>query len=76
MNTREIRAIFELRDEDIETVAATIGERPNRVSDTINYKRLNERIREKLARHLNLPVEKLFDQPLANQGAGQPVQRA
>jgi hypothetical protein len=68
MNAREIKAMIELRDEDIETIAALIGEKANRISDTINYKRLNERIRMKLAQHLNLPVEKLFDQPLATQG--------
>jgi hypothetical protein len=76
MNTREIKAMIALRGEDIETVGALIDERPNRISDTINYKRINTRIRDKLARHLNLPVEILFDQPLAAPKGRQLLQHA
>lgn len=76
MNTREIKAMIDLRDEDVETVARVIGEKANRVSDTINYRRLNERVRVKLAQHLNLPVEKLFDQPLEASVRGRSVQTA
>lgn len=74
MKTSEIKAMIDLRDEDVETIATVIGEKANRVSDTINYRRINERVRAKLAQHLNLPVEKLFDQPLATSVRGRSVQ--
>jgi antitoxin component HigA of HigAB toxin-antitoxin module len=65
MKSNEIRALVELRGEDLTQVATVIGVSLSRVSDTINYKRRNKTIRLKLARHFNLPVERLFDQPLA-----------
>lgn len=63
MTTKEIELMIRLREEDIESIAAAVNEKPNRVSETINYSRLNRRIRDKLAVHFNLPVERLFDRP-------------
>lgn len=74
MKPNEIRAMFELRDEDLTGVATAIGVSPSRLSDTINYKRLNKRVREKLAVHLNLPVNRLFDQPLVTDRSAEVLQ--
>src|SRR5438105_3694029 len=71
MTTREIEAMLVLRGEDVEALADAINEKANRISETINYSRINRRIREKLAQYFNMPVERLFDQPptAAAQGA-------
>lgn len=73
MKPNEIRAMIELRGEELNDVATAIDVSPSRLSDTINYRRLNENVRLRLARHLNLPVEFVFDQPLAS-GAGRRAQ--
>lgn len=64
MKTSEMEAMMKLREEEVEDVAAAISVAPNRLSETINYSRLNESIRLKLAEYWNMPVEKLFDQPV------------
>jgi hypothetical protein len=58
----QIRALIGIRDEDLNEVGRVIEEEPNRITETINrYKgRRNERIRVKLAAHVNLPYKKLW----------------
>jgi hypothetical protein len=49
-----------MRLESIDAVARAMEEQPNRLSDTINRKRRNQRIRRKLSEHLNISYEILW----------------
>ena len=71
MSEGQIKALLNLREEKIDQVGAAIDEKPNRISDTISRARRNERIRRKLARHLNLGYEALWGEPpAAKRGKG------
>lgn len=61
-----------IREEKLEEIAASLQEDAKRISETIDRKRSNERIREKLCDYWNLPYEKLWG-PKAN---GSEVQAA
>jgi hypothetical protein len=79
MQPHEIRALFELRRESVDQVAAAIGEKANRISDTVSRNRPNRRIRVKLSEHLNISYEKLWGEvPKAprEKAASEPASRA
>ena len=61
MTEREINVLLVLRDKTVQGIALAIKEDVSAVSRTISYERVNKRIREKIARHLGMPVEELFD---------------
>lgn len=72
MTTREINALLTLRGETVKDAANAIGEDADMLSATINYLRVNKRIREKFAAHIGMVVEKVFGdegQPLPGKSA-------
>lgn len=61
MTTTEINVLITLRRKSITKIARAINEERVAVSQTINYQRENPRIRQKVADHLGMPVNELFD---------------
>jgi hypothetical protein len=61
MTTVEINVLLAVRRKSISGIAAAIKEERAAVSQTINYLRENRRIRKKVAAHLGMPVDELFD---------------
>lgn len=61
MTTTEINALLALRRKSIVKIARAIDENRVSVSYTINYQRENPHIRQKIADHLGMPVDELFD---------------
>lgn len=70
LSASQIKAIIALREETLASIGEVIGEDPDRISDTINRNRRNQRIREKLSRHFNLLHETLWGEgvPAAKNG--------
>lgn len=60
LSAAQIRALIALREEKIEEIATSVQVDPKRISETIDRRRRNERIRQKLCTHLNLSYERLW----------------
>ncbi|MCP9496682.1 MAG: hypothetical protein MSG64_19775 [Pyrinomonadaceae bacterium MAG19_C2-C3] len=73
MTTREINALLALRGISVQQIAADINEDRSVVSATLNYLRLNLRVREKIAVRIGVPVAELFDQALQQSAQAEAV---